>query len=68
MKVGDLVRIKGRFGGTTWGEEGSKQAGVIVKVHLHGTLLRTPILTYTVLIDGRRSRFSEKKLRLVKAR
>ena len=68
MKVGDLVRIKGLFGGTDWGEEGSKQIGAIVHVHLHGTLLHTNILTYTVLIDGRRARFSEKKMRLVKAR
>ena len=68
MKVGDLVRIKGLFGGTDWGEEGSKQIGVIVKTHLHGTLLHTTILTHTVLIDGRRARFSEKKMRLAKAR
>jgi hypothetical protein len=68
MKVGDLVRIKGLFGGTTWGEEGSKQVGVIVKTHIHGTLYRTTILTHTVLIDGRRARFSEKKLRLARVR
>ena len=68
MKVGDLVRIKGLFGGTDWGEEGSKQVGVIVETRTHAMTITQRILTHTVLIDGRRSRFSEKKLRLVKAR